>query len=211
MPHTVYVVEDDTDMRDSLKMMLGSRYPVECFASAEEFIAALDHLDSSPRCLLLDVGLPRMDGLAMQRELKERGISIPIIMLSGHADVPMAVEALQGGAVTFLEKPVPPAELLQTVKEAFQQDRVQAARQRLIDDCQNRLDSLSRREREVLELTAQGRNSKQMSAELGIGVATVLKHKAQMLEKMGIRSDAELCTLITTVRGPEFPADSAEE
>lgn len=215
MTRTVYIIEDDHDMRDSLQLLMeGHGYSAVSYPSAEDFLAELECVSAPPRCILLDVGLPSMDGLEVQRELKQRDVSIPIVMLSGHADVPMAVEALQGGALDFLEKPVPPDVLFKSVERGMEVDLARAEKRHHETDYKIRTRSLSSREREVLDLLVAGRNSKQMAADMGIGVATVLKHRAHMLAKMGVKSDVELTLLAASVNaapGPESAAQTARQ
>lgn len=190
-PRVVYVVDDDEAFRDSLRWLLESAgYKVAMFPSAERFLAA-------PRaegaiCLLLDVRMGGLSGIELQAELNRRGEGIPIIFLTGHGDVPMAVEAVKKGAVDFIEKPFANTRLLALIERvaAIEAPARQERAQRL--SAAARLDSLTEREREVIERVAVGRRNRQIAVELGISVKTVEAHRARAMEKLGVASIAEV-------------------
>ena len=187
----VYVVDDDAAMRDSLRWLLESAgYRVETYASAEHFLpaAALD----AGACLLLDVRMPGLSGLTVQETLIERGQDLPVIFVTGHGDVPMAVSAVKRGAVDFIEKPFSDRDLLAVIDNAIKMNgtgRAARAKQRLIA---SRLTTLSPREREVLDCVVAGTLNKIIADQLGISIKTVEAHRARVMQKLGVRSVAEL-------------------
>ena len=186
----VYVVDDDDAMRDSLRWLLESvGYRVCSYCSAERFLAA--YKPGHGGCLVLDVRMSGISGLELQQELNRRGTTLPIIFVTGHGDVPMAVDALKNGAFHFLEKPFKDAQLLQLIEQASTQQKAVAP------DAQRRctaarLATLTQREREVMDLVVQGRKNKQIAEDLGISVKTVEAHRARAMEKMDVSSVAEL-------------------
>ncbi|HYC44139.1 MAG TPA: response regulator [Burkholderiales bacterium] len=187
----VYVVDDDDAMRDSLRWLLESAgYRVASFSCAERFLGALRPGDAS--CLVLDVRMPGLTGLELQQELNRRGVSVPIIFITGHGDVPMAVDALKNGAFHFLEKPFQGERLLELIEQASTQ-RTPAETERAQRRCAAaRLATLTQREREVMDLVVLGRKNKQIAEALGISVKTVEAHRARAMEKMDVTSVAEL-------------------
>ena len=188
---SVYVVDDDEAMRDSLRWLLESAgYRVASFASAERFLAALRPNDAA--CLVLDVRMPGLTGLELQQELNRRGAALPIVFITGHGDVPMAVDALKSGAFHFLEKPFQGERLLELIEQASTQ-RTPAEAERAQRRCAAaRLATLTQREREVMDLVVLGRKNKQIAETLGISVKTVEAHRARAMEKMDVSSLAEL-------------------
>jgi two-component system response regulator FixJ len=198
---TVYVVDDDEAVRRSLAVLFGSvRLKVQTFGTGEEFLAAVSK--HSRGCLILDVRMPGMGGLELQRRLAERGVRMPVLMISGHADVPMAVRALKGGAADFLEKPFNQQELLEKVQGCLAQYAREEEEQRVIEVIKRRLDTLTPREREIMPFMIDGRQSKDIGVALGISPKTVDVHRAHVLEKMGISSVAELVRLVMQVQYP---------
>ena len=188
---TVFVVDDDAAVLKALSRVLRvDGWRVETFGSAEAFMAHRDA--SAPGCLVLDVSLPGLDGLELQRRLTEAGHTLPIVFLTGHGDIPMSVRAIKSGAVDFLTKPVKAEVLLAAVRAAIHQDA--SARRAGADQAQleQRLASLTPREREVLAAVAAGRLNKQIAADLGIVEQTVKFHRAQIMERMQARTVAEL-------------------
>ncbi|WP_245844844.1 response regulator transcription factor [Noviherbaspirillum humi] len=193
MNETVFVVDDDEAVRDALTMLFkASGLAVESFASAAAFLHSYRRGQSG--CLVLDLRMPGMSGLALQEEMARRQIGIPIVFLSGHADVPVAVRALKQGAVDFIEKPIDSQRLLPAVQEALKLE----ARKRLaetptsqpaIDDA--RFADLTQREREVLTLVWEGRTNKAIAEEMGISVKTVEFHRARLCEKLQVASLAD--------------------
>ena len=187
----VYIIDDDEAVRDSMGMLLDSvdrRY--RCFNSADEFF---DHFDGSQRgCLVLDIRMPGMNGLNLQQRLAQLDSTLPIIFMTGHGDVPMAVEAMRLGALDFLRKPVNEQDFLERIQQALDQelgDWNQKLDQQVID--QN-IASLTERESEVFELVATGLANKVIASDLGISERTVEVHRAQVMKKLDARSMAEL-------------------
>jgi RNA polymerase sigma factor (sigma-70 family) len=186
----VCVVDDDEALRDSLRWLLESAgYRTALYPTAERFLACQRSAGAS--CLVLDVRMPGLTGLELQQELNRRGQPLPIIFITGHGDVPMAVEAVRNGAFHFLEKPFDDAQLLEVIDQAASgadahTDRAQRCR------AAARLATLTQREREVLDLVVNGRKNKQIAESLGISIKTVEAHRAHAMEKMGVATVAEL-------------------
>ncbi len=188
---TVFLVDDDEALREALCQLLeGAGWQVECHADGPAFL--LDYRDERPGCLLLDIAMPGLSGLDVQQALKQRGLMIPIVFLTGHGDIPMAVAAIQAGAVDFLEKPVEGPALIKRVRRALELDRERRAGQAEVCDARLRYAQLSGREREVLMLVGSGLSSKQIARKLGLSHRTVEAHRANVMRKMGARSLAEL-------------------
>ena len=197
----VFVVEDDASMRDALKRLIRSvRLEVELFGSAQEFLekARLD----VPSCLVLDVRLPGISGLDFQRTLAESGVPIPIIFITGHGDIPMSVRAMKAGAVEFLPKPFRHQDLLDAIQVALERDRTRRQREREIATLQERFESLTPREREVLPLVVSGLPNKQIAAEIGTSETTVKVHRSQLMRKMGADSLPELVRMAEKIGIP---------
>ena len=168
----VFAVDDDPSVRSALKRLIGSvGLQVEVFGSAQEFLQGWR--SDAPSCLVLDVRLPKMSGLHFQRQLAELNIHIPIIFITGHGDIPMTVRAMKAGAVEFLPKPFRDQDLLDAIHVALERDRVRRQREAEIASLQERLESLTPREREVLPLVVSGLLNKQIAAEIGTSEATV--------------------------------------
>ena len=198
LPQTVFVVDDDDAVRNSLKLLLKSAgLHAEVFGSAPEFLSKYE--DAQPGCLVLDVRMPGMSGLELQEELNRRGAMLPVIFITGHGDVPMAVEALQHGAFDFLQKPFRDQELLDRVQRALARDAENRTRLRHTDRIRERLASLSPREREVLELVTQGKANKMVAGDLGVSQRTVEIHRAHVMQKMEAGSLAELVRMMMAV------------
>ena len=191
---TIYIVDDDPSIRRSLGRLLRSaNYQVEIFSSAQDFVdlESYDH----PCCLVLDVTMPDMTGLEMQEKLPSLEINIPIIFITGYATIPMSVHAMKAGAVNFLEKPFDKDELIAEIEKAVQLD-AQAAKERTeISGIKKCINSLTPRENEVFELVTTGKLNKQIAAELGVCEKTIKVHRAKVMEKMQVRSLAELVHL----------------
>lgn len=194
---TVFVVDDDHAVRKSLELLLKSvGLSAATYPSAQEFLDAYD--PSSPGCLVLDVRMPGMSGLELQRTLRERGVEIPTIVITGHGDVPVAVRALKDGALEFLEKPFSKQMLLEHIREALRHEtRRRAQRDRAVD-AGERLAALTKRERQVLELVVAGKVSKEIAAELGLSKKTVDVHRAHVMHKLKVESVAELVQLVVS-------------
>ena len=188
---TVFVVDDDSDIRASLNRLLQSvKLPVELFESAERFLES--GKAHAPGCLLLDVRMPGMDGLELLEHLNNIRVHPPVILLTGHGDVPMVLRALKAGALDFIEKPANHQRLIETVRRALEVDRVQRFREDQRNHFQTALAALSTREREVLGRMVAGVINKVIAQDLGISERTLEKHRKHVLEKMGMRSLAEL-------------------
>jgi FixJ family two-component response regulator len=196
---TVYVVDDDTGVRSSIGFLLKSvGISTTGFASAKEFLAAYDQ--SQPGCLLLDIRMPGMSGMELQLELNRLGAVIPVIFITGHGDVPMAVEAMQHGAFDFLQKPFRDQNLIHQIQRALEHDEAHRTALQQLDAIKARLDSLTPREREVLDLLADGKLNKIMAAELGLSQRTVEIYRANVMDKMQAGSVAHLVRMFLDVR-----------
>jgi FixJ family two-component response regulator len=195
----VYIVDDDANVRRSIQDLLASvALRSESFATPQEF---LDHKRADcPACLVLDVRLPGMSGLDCQRVLAGAGVTIPIIFITGHGDVPMTVRAMKSGAVEFLTKPFRPQELLDAVQQALDRDRKSLEKRQETEDVRNRYQTLTAREREVMELVVSGLLNKQIAAELGTGEHTVKIHRGHMMEKMTADSLPALIRMADTLK-----------
>lgn len=187
----VYVIDDDPSVRDAIKSLIRSvGMNVETFASAQEFMSC--KRPEAPGCLVLDVRMPGLSGLDLQRELTDARINIPIIFITGHGDIPMSVRAMKAGAVEFLTKPFRDQDLLDAIAQAIDRDRDQRKQQADVADLRNRFEQLTPREREVMDLVVAGLLNKQIAIRLGISEITVKLHRHQVMEKMKADSLAEL-------------------
>src|ERR1700758_2272058 len=188
---TVFIVDDDADVRESLQELLESvGLHSKSFGTAQDFLAS--PRTDGPSCLILDVRLPGISGLDLQQELKRAKVSIPIIFLSAHADVPMSVRAMKSGAVEFLTKPFRHQDLLDAVQRSLTRDRVIREKQRDTAELRQRYNTLSVREREVMSLVVSGMLNKQIAGELGASEATVKMHRSQAMKKMQAKSLPDL-------------------
>lgn len=191
---TVFVVDDDDDLRDALCQLLeAAGLTVEGHADGAAFLAG--HREDRPGCLLLDMAMPGPSGSQVQQALKARGLEIPILFLTGHGDIPMAVKAVQGGAVDFLEKPIEGSVLIEHVRRALELDREGRARAAGIAELRSRFARLSQREREVMALVVTGLSSKAIARKLGLSHRTVEAHRMHIMHKMGAQNLAELVSL----------------
>lgn len=201
-PPTVFVVDDDAAVRNSLRELLTAvSLPVETFASSKEFLDSF-HPDR-PGCLVLDVRLKEGSGLDLQDELAKRDVPLPIIVLTGHGDVPSSVRALKAGAFDFLQKPPPPAVLLERIHAAIESDRIARSTASARADALENLASLTPRERDVMSLLVAGATSKEVASDLGISVRTVEGHRRRVLSKLNVTSAAQLVRVVMNTRGPE--------
>jgi RNA polymerase sigma factor (sigma-70 family) len=197
----VFVVDDDPSIRRAIKRLVESvGLHVELFASVPEFMGSSRPDVAS--CLVLDIRLPGMSGLDFQRESAEANIHIPIIFITGHGDIPMSVRAMKAGAVEFLTKPFRDQDLLDAIQVALQRDRATRQRQAETAVLQDRLESLTPREREVLPLVVSGLLNKQVAAEIGATEATVKVHRSQLMKKMGADSLPDLVRMAEKVGIP---------
>lgn len=197
---TVFIIDDDEAVRDSLSWLMKSvGIPAQSYESAGAFLDA-DNI-GRPGCLLLDIRMPGMNGLELQNMLSEQGFRQPIIIISGHADVPMAVRALKAGAFDFIEKPFNDELLLDLVQRALEQDREQRESMAEVDEWRARFDLLTPREREVLDLVVEGASNKQISNELGVSLKTVEAHRARVMDKLEAESLSHLVRMAVAVHG----------
>jgi two-component system, LuxR family, response regulator FixJ len=188
---TLFVVDDDRAMRESLSWLLDSvGLRVKSYATAADFLA--DHDPAQPGCLVLDVRMPGMSGLDLQAELARRGVELPTIVITGHAEVSMAVRAVKAGAIDFIEKPFSDQLLLDRVRQALEIDLEAREVRRRREDARRRLATLTAREREVLNLVVAGKANKEIASALGVSPKTVEVHRAHVMSKMCVDSLAEL-------------------
>ena len=188
---TVFVVDDDGAMRVALMNLIRSvGLRVELFASAQEFLRS--KLPDVPSCLILDVRLPGLSGLDLQRRTGDAGIEIPIVFITGHGDIPMSVRAMKAGAVEFLTKPFRDQDLLDAIQQALERDSKARDQRAALEELRSRFASLTSREREVMKRVVAGLLNKQIGAELGTSETTVKIHRHQVMEKMGAGSVPEL-------------------
>jgi len=195
----VFVVDDDSSVREGIMRLLESReIRAEAFKTAEEFLAR-------PRparlaCLVLDVRLPGVSGLELQRQLIRIAATIPTVFISGHADVPISVQAMKAGAVEFLTKPFRNQQLLDAIQQALERDRVERAHRAELADLQRRIDSLTRGEREVMRLVVAGLLNKQIASRLGVAEITVKVRRARIMEKMKAPAIVDLARIVERLR-----------
>jgi len=191
---TVFLVDDEPGMLKALGRLLRAEgFKVQPFASAAAFLAAL--LPPCCACLVLDVFMPGMDGLELQRRLTAGGSPLPVIFLTGHGDIPMSVRAIKAGAVDFLTKPVQAADLLQAVRAALAQAAGQAAELKTTSELRTKLARLTPREREVMEHIIAGKQNKEIAAELGTGEQTIKIHRTRLMQKLELKTVAGLVQL----------------
>jgi RNA polymerase sigma factor (sigma-70 family) len=194
---TVFIVDDDAAIRFAMQALMDSvNLHHEIFGSGDEFLEKMT--EQRPGCLVLDIRMPGLGGLELQEELIKRGNTLPIIFITGHGDVPMAVEAMQKGAVDFIQKPFRDQELLDRIREALATDEERRVAQQHHADVANRLDRLTNREREVFDLVVTGKPNKVIAYELGVSQRTVEIHRARVMEKMQARSLADLVKMHMT-------------
>ena len=204
-PATVFVVDDDEAVRNSLRFLLKSvGLATRTLASAAEFLES--YSPSQPGCLVLDVRMPGMSGLELQQQLNVRGAVIPVIFITGHGDIPMAVEAMQHGAFDFLQKPFRDQDLIDRIQRALAKDTRNRSSLKEHDRIRQRFDTLTPREREVLTLMTRGKANKVMAAELGLSQRTVEIHRARVMEKSGAASLAQLVRMVMDLESTNVAA-----
>lgn len=200
-PPIVFVVDDDVSMREALRNLLRSvAFQVKTFDTAQQFLA--QGRTDAPSCLVLDVRLPGLSGLDLQRELAKAEIEVPIIFITGHGDIPMSVRAMKAGAVGFLTKPFRDQDLLDAVQEAVARDREALAGRLELQELRVRYASLTAREREVMMLVVRGLLNKQVAAQLGTSDATVKLHRGRVMRKMQAKSLGDLIRMADKLEPP---------
>ena len=191
----VYVVDDDVSVREALASLIGSvSLNVECFASPQEFLRR--HSRDGPSCLVLDVRMPGLSGLDLQRELVRTAQPIPIIFISGHGDIPMAVGAMKAGAIEFLAKPFRDEDLLDAIRQALERDQAARGRRAELARIRGRYAQLTARQRQIAKKIVEGRLNKQIAAELHLSENTIKVHRRRIMERMGAANVATLVHLM---------------
>jgi FixJ family two-component response regulator len=187
----VFVVDDDPSFRRSTEALIGAAgFNVQTFSSAEEFLRS--PRPEVPACLVLDVRLPHLSGLDLQRELAKISVEIPIIFITGHGDIPMTVQAMKGGATEFLTKPFREQDLLDAINKGINFDRAARLQRAKLEDLRRRYHALTAREREVMAHVVTGMLNKQVAQELGTTEKTIKVHRGHLMQKMGVKSFADL-------------------
>ena len=202
---TVFAVDDDDAVRESLRWLIESAgMEVETYGSADDFLSGADW--DRAGCLVLDVRMPGTDGLALQQQLRERQIGLPVIIITGHADVPMAIKAMKNGAVDFIEKPFNDELLLRSIRGALDRNTNDRTRKARRDEVRLRMRRLTPREREVAALVVQGLSNKQIASELGVVPKTVEVHRASVMRKMEADTLAHLVRMWLLATEPPGPS-----
>jgi RNA polymerase sigma factor (sigma-70 family) len=208
---SIYVVDDDTGVRESLSLLLELHgFKVESFDSAEAFLAVVDR--AGPGCVIADLRLPGMDGLALHRALRERGVSLPVVIITGHGDVAAARSSFKAGAIDFIEKPLDEEQLLAAIAQALATADAQREHSERSQQLGERLARLTERERQVLDQVVAGKHNREIAAILGISARTVEVYKARLMEKLQVRRVPELVRLVVGVwQGPTPRNDAVSE
>lgn len=204
---TIHVVDDDQAVRESIEWLIGSvGLDIQTYGSANEFLD--NYTEDSLGCLILDVRMPGLSGLDLQHILSDRGIDLPIIFVTGHGDVPMAVRALKNGAVDFIEKPFNDQVLLDTIHSAVQKHRDRLKKRAQLENLKSRYDNLTSREQEVMDRVVTGKPNRDIGEELGISVKTVEVHRAKVMDKMQARTIADLVKMAMMIHETNHSTDS---
>lgn len=197
---TVYIVDDDDGMRRALALLMSTvGYQALAFARPTDFLAKYDA--NQPGCLVLDVRMPEMSGLEVQQHLNRKGSMLPVILVTGHGDIPMAVQAMKDGAFDFLQKPFRDQDLIDRINGTLKQDAENRATLEKHAELRRRLESLTPREREVMAFVVDGKANKVIAIDLGLSERTIEIHRANVMEKMGARSVAHLVKMNLTMGG----------
>jgi two-component system, LuxR family, response regulator FixJ len=195
---TIALIDDDEAVLDSLRMILEKQgFAVTCFTSAGPFLESVG--STSFACVVSDVRMPEISGLDLQRELQERGRTVPLILITGHGDIAMAVSAIKLGAFDFIEKPFDQEKLVGSIRNAIEDTELRRSRQHKLDDALARVAELSQRQREVMALVVQGLSNKEIALNLGLSPRTVENYRAWVMEKMGVANLAELVRIAVQI------------
>jgi FixJ family two-component response regulator len=197
---SVFLIDDDASVRRALARLIKSAgHQVQTFASAREFLGTNADIEEAA-CLVLDVRMPGLTGIDLQRELRTMNRNLPIVFITGHGDIPMSVNAMKAGAVDFLSKPVKDTDLLRAIEQAIARAHRDRAERKQIEDIQRRVEKLTPRERQVMALVASGMRNKLIAFELGTVEKTIKVHRARIMEKMQVQSLAELVRAVGKLR-----------
>jgi len=197
-PATIFVVDDDEGMRKGVRFLLrAAGYQVECFDSAQAFLEGYQPVDRG--CAMLDIRMPGMSGLELQEELRRRNINVPVVIVTAYGNVPMAVRAMRGGAFDIIEKPFEGEELIDRLERAMDEAADTKMAEQSLADIEQRVNALTRRERQIMEMVVAGMLSKQIAAELNIAPKTVDNHRANLMDKMRADTVADLVRMAMQV------------
>jgi len=205
--HNVFVVDDDQAVRDSLRWLIESvDLNVKTFSNGQELLDNFEGADIS--CLVLDVRMPGISGLDLQQRLDKMNCKVPVIIVTGHADVPMAIQAMKAGAFDFIEKPYSDQLLLERIQCAIEQDDCFKKQQTISDEINQRIESLTPREKEVMGLVVSGHSNKSIAKELGVSIKTVEVHRGNLMSKMEAKSLSELVRLVMSSGTTDITEDA---
>ena len=203
---TVFVIDDDQEVRTGLQQLLSAiGLPVQTFASAQSFLDVIDA--SRPGCVVTDIRMPGMTGIELQKELRQRNVRLPVIVITAHGDVSFAVEAFHGGAIDFLQKPYRPQHMISRIREALARDQARRLLERELQKTRTQLASLTQRESEVMERLVDGKTTKEISRDLGIGLSTVDYHRGNVLKKLEVDNAVNLAVAVQKFRESESQLD----